>query len=237
MKARWLRDHSLVLGLALAPWGWVVANICYAIATRSGGRDGDGAAALALYGANPGLVRIAVTAVTISAILVIPAILGFYRLAGERMGVVIGGGLMAAGYICYAVINGQTRLELAMAERGGASAGEYAAAIDAGYSDMSGVWVFLLFVLGNIVGTAVLAISLWRAGAAPMWVPLGLLSWPVLHILGLAVFHSEVAEVVGAVFQAAAFGMCALLVAQGRTRSDAVTHARSSGPATEPASA
>ncbi len=212
MKADRLRTAAVVVGLALAPWCWVVANTAYMVAIRDGGSDLDGASSLALMAAHPDLTRTATLAVLVGGLLVVPAVLGFYRLAGDRLSVVIGGGLMAAGYVCYAIVTGSNFVLVAMAEHGGPTA-EFAAVIDASMADAWGVWLFLLFVAGNLIGTAVLAVSLWRAHVTPTWVPIGLLAWPVLHVLGLILFANEVPQVIGAVIQACAFGACARLVA------------------------
>ena len=211
MSARRLRDLAVVVGLVLAPWCWAVANTAYMLAIRDGGSDEDGAASLALAAAHPGLMRAAAVAVILGGILVVPAVAGFYRLAGDRLPVVIGGGLMAAGYICYGGVGPSIFLQVAMAEHGGPVA-DFAAAIDAGMADPWGMWPFLLFILGNLVGTLVLAIGLWRARVAPTWVPVALMCWPVLHVFGLALMHNEVPQVVGAILQAGGFAACARLV-------------------------
>ncbi|GAA1626760.1 hypothetical protein [Georgenia ruanii] len=211
VRARRLRDLVVVVGLVLAPWCWVVANTAYMVAIRDGGSDEDGAASLALAAEYPGLMRVAAVAVILGGILVVPAVAGFYRLAGDRLAVVIGGGLMAAGYICYGGVGPTTLLQIAMAEHGGPVA-DFAAAIDAGMADPWGMWPFLLFVLGNLGGTLVLAIGLWRGRVAPTWVPVALMCWPLLHVLGLIFMRNEVPQVVGAIIQAAGFAACARLV-------------------------
>ena len=45
-----------------------------------------------------------------------------------------------------------------------------------------------------------------------MWAAVGILLWPVLHVVGLAFFGNEVPQVVGAVTQAIGFGACALVL-------------------------
>jgi hypothetical protein len=212
MKALRLRKASVIVGLALVPWCWVVANTAYMLAIRDGGSDQDGASTIALMAAHPGLTRMSLTAALIGGILIVPAVLGFFRLAGDRLAVVIGGGLMVAGYVCYAGVAATGLLQLAMAEHGGPVA-DFAAAIDASMADPWGMWTFLLFILGNLGGTTTLAIGLWRAHVTPTWVPIGLLCWPALHVFGLIAMPNEVPQVVGAVIQACAFVACARYVA------------------------
>ena len=73
--------------------------------------------------------------------------------------------------------------------------------------------MFGLFVLGNLVGTLVLAIGLLRSRAAPSWAAIGIGLWPVLHVIGLIFFGNEVPQVVGAVLQAVGFAGCAVTLA------------------------
>jgi hypothetical protein len=184
------------------------------LAIREGGSDESGADALALFAAHPGLVRVGVTAGMIGCLLLVPAVMGTFRLAPASRLVLVGGAMMAAGYICYFDVLGSAFRTLAMAEHvtehGGPTA-DFAAVIDASEGgDLWTVWIFLLFVLGNLVGTALLAAGLLRSGAVPRWAALGILSWPPLHIIGLAFFGNEVPQVVGAVLQAAGFAGCAV---------------------------
>ena len=69
-----------VLGMLLAPWGFVIANLCYALAIRDGGSESTGAEALALFATHPTLVRIGTTAGMIGCLLLVPAVLGLFRL-------------------------------------------------------------------------------------------------------------------------------------------------------------
>ena len=76
--------------------------------------------------------------------------------------------------------------------------------VDAAQSDNSGSFIFLLFVAGNIIGTFLLGLALWRARPVARWVAAAVMAWPVMHILGLAA-GAEVFEVAGAVVQGVAF--------------------------------
>ncbi|OPG10633.1 hypothetical protein B1L11_22815 [Microbispora sp. GKU 823] len=87
-----------------------------------------------------------------------------------------------------------------MARRGGPLA-DYAAVVDGAQSDPSAVWVFLLFVLGNLVGTLLLGLALLRARVVPLWAAAGIMAWPLLHVIGL-VAGTEWFEVAGALTQA-----------------------------------
>src|SRR6185369_7458884 len=58
------------VAMLLAPWGFVVANACYALATRNGGSDETGADSLALTAAHPTLLRVGATAAMLGCLLV-----------------------------------------------------------------------------------------------------------------------------------------------------------------------
>ena len=120
---------------------------------------------------------------------------------------------MIAGYVCYfGVLHADFRT-LAMAEHGGDPA-LFASVIDAGQADLTTLWVFLLFVLGNLVGTLVLAVGLLRSRTIPTWAAIAIGLWPPLHVIGLVFFGNEVPQVIGAVLQALGFAGCGLTLAQ-----------------------
>ncbi|MBE3008941.1 hypothetical protein IL992_07025 [Microbispora sp. NEAU-D428] len=196
------RHAPLALALFTAPWGFVVANAAYAWATRDGGSDATGAEALALTAAHPAQMRLATVAAMLGSLLMVPAVLGARRLLADRsrrLGF-LGATLMAGGYICYfAVVFGGITVDV-MARRGGPLA-DYAAVVDGAQSDPSAVWVFLLFVLGNLVGTLLLGLALLRARVVPLWAAAGIMAWPPLHVIGL-VAGTEWFEVAGALTQA-----------------------------------
>ncbi|WP_327043920.1 hypothetical protein OG320_19285 [Microbispora sp. NBC_01189] len=196
------RHVPLALALFTAPWGFVVANGAYAWATRAGGDDSTGANTLALVAAHPGLYRLSTVAAMLGSLLMVPAALGARRLIDDRsrrLGA-LGATLMAGGYICYFAVAFAGITDIAMAERGGPVA-DYAAVIDGAQSDPTGIWVFLLFALGNLVGTLLLGLALLRARVVPLWAAAGVIAWPPLHVIGL-VAGTEWFEVAGAITQA-----------------------------------
>ncbi|WP_405088764.1 hypothetical protein [Microbispora sp. NBC_01389] len=196
------RHVPLALALFTAPWGFVVANAAYAWATRDGGSDSTGAEALALTAAHPGEMRLSTVAAMLGSLLMVPAVLGARRLIGDRSRTLgfLGATLMAAGYICYFAVAFAGITGTVMAERGGPVA-DYAAILDGAQNDPSVIWVFLLFVLGNLVGTLLLGLALLRARVVPLWAAAGIMLWPPLHVIGL-VAGTEWFEVAGAVTQA-----------------------------------
>ena len=89
------------------------------------------------------------------------------------------------------------------AEHGGPLA-DYAAVIDASQNDLWTVWIFPIFIVGNLLGTLLFAIGLLRSRTVPIWPPILIMLWPPLHISGL-IIGGEVLEVLGAVLQAIGF--------------------------------
>ena len=122
---------------------------------------------------------------------------------------------MIGGYICYFGVLLSNMMIIAMAEHGG-PLGDYAAVIDASQSNGSTAWVFGLFVVGNLLGTLLLAIGLLRTRAVPVWAALLIMAWPPLHVTGL-ILGNELWEVTGAVLQAVGFAATAIVVLRRRT--------------------
>ena len=206
-----VRRVGSALAMVLAPWGFVITNATYAWAIRNGGGDATGAEALALAGENLVLMRVCLVAGMLGCLLLVPAVLGAFRLAPTSRLVLAGGSLMIAGYVCYFGVLSNNFAVLAMAERGGPLA-DFAAVIDSSQADPWSTWVFLLFVAGNLIGTLVFAIGLLRSRGVPVWAALGIMLWPPLHVIGLVFFGNEVPQVLGAVLQALGFSGCAAVL-------------------------
>jgi hypothetical protein len=204
-----LRRTGAVVAMLLAPWCWVVANTAYMVAIRDGGSDIDGAGALALSAEHPTTMRVVLLAVMLGGILVVPAVMGLFRLAPISRLVTVGGAMMVAGYICYAGVAASGFTTVAMAEVVGPTA-QLADVIDTAQADPWLIWAFIAFVLGNLVGTLVLVAGLVRSRAVARWAALAIGAWPVLHVIGLTAFHNEVPQVLGALAQAVGFAGCAI---------------------------
>ena len=198
-----LRRLGGALALVVAPWGFVIANASYAWMIRNGGSDSTGAEALALAATGPDLLRLAIAAGMIGCLLIIPAVLTALSQARQSRLAFVGGSLMIAGYVCYFGVLLSNMIVIAMAEHGGPLA-DYAAVIDASQSDPWTVWVFPIFIVGNLLGTLLFAIGLLRSRTMPVWPPILIMLWPPLHVSGL-IIGGEVLEVLGAVLQAIGF--------------------------------
>ena len=198
-----LRRFGLAAGTLLAPWFLLACNTGWAMAQADGASDGTGADSLAAAAAHPGLLHNVVLFGMIGALLMIPAALGAARIAGAGRLSFIGGTLVAAGYVCYLAVLMSDLTTLAMVRVGGPPA-EFARVLDTRQEFAAGTWVFLLFVLGNIVGTFLLGLALWRSRAVPRWAGAAIMAWPLLHIAGL-VAGVELFEVAGAIVQGIGF--------------------------------
>jgi hypothetical protein len=203
------------LALALAPWGFVIANASYGWMIRNGGSDETGAQALALAATGPDLLRLGIVAGMVGCLLIIPAVMTALRLARRSRLAFVGGSLMIAGYVCYFGVLLSNMIIIAMAELGG-PLGDFAAAIDASQSDVWTTWVFPIFIVGNLLGTLLFAIGLLRSRSVPIWAAILIMLWPPLHVAGLFV-GGEVLEVIGAVLQAIGFaGVAAAVLRRSR---------------------
>ncbi len=211
------RCIALAVALVAGPWGFVVANGIYAWMTRHGGNDLTGASALALAGAHQGAYRFSMVTAMLGSMLMVPAAIGAMRLTRYRaawLGLA-GGVLVAAGYICYFAMVMSDRITLAMAAHGGHLA-DYARVLDDSLNGASVVWVYLTFLIGNIVGAFLLGLALLRSRSVPAWAGWGVMGWPILHVIGI-VLGTEWFEVAGALAQALGFaGVAIYLLRQPR---------------------
>jgi hypothetical protein len=200
-----LRRAGLAAALLLAPWAIVATNTGWAIAQSDGAKDETGADQLAAAAAHPTLLHATVLLGMIGALLMIPATLAAARVAGRGAAKLsfVAGTLSAAGYACYLAVLAPDLRTIAAA-RLGTQAGDYAAVVDTAQQDNSAVWVFLIFVIGNVVGTFLIGLALWRSRAVARWTAAAVMAWPLMHIVGLSL-TAEAFEVAGAVVQGVAF--------------------------------
>ncbi len=86
-----------------------------------------------------------------------------------------GGSLMIAGYACYLGVAALSAPVLVMAGADG-PAPVFARVIDVGQGGASMVWMFVLFVIGNLAGTFLLGLALLRSHAVAAWAAIALLA-------------------------------------------------------------
>lgn len=192
------RRRATAVAMVVGAAGPLVANTAYAWATRAGGDDSTGANTLALYSAHATAVEIATVAVLVGVMFLVPGLLGVLRLvrtSTPRLGLtaVV---LMVAGYVAYVSMNGANLLDTALGQRGL----DAADAIEAAQTAPASAPFGLVFIVGNLLGTLLLAVAVLRTRALPRLAGVGLLAWPVLHVAGL-VAGTEWFEVAGAALQ------------------------------------
>jgi hypothetical protein len=153
-------------------------------------------------------------------LLIIPAVLTALSQARRSRLAFVGGSLMIAGYVCYFGVLFSNMIIIAMAEHGGPLV-DYATVIDASQGDLWTVWIFPIFIVGNLLGTLLFAIGLLQSRAVPVWSPILIMLWPPLHITGL-IIGGEVLEVLGAVLQAIGFAGIAAAVLRHRVEDSSV---------------
>ncbi len=73
--------------------------------------------------------------------------------------------------------------------------------------------VALTFVVGNLIGTFLLGLALFRARVVPRWAAVLVLVWPVAHILG-----GPWGEVLGAAVEAVGLAVVGLTVLRNGAR-------------------
>jgi hypothetical protein len=199
------RRNALSVALLVAPWGFVLGNAGYAWETRHGGEDLTGAGSLALAAAHPGAERFGMVVTMIGCLLMVPAAIGGMKMIHRRAAKLglIGGVAVAACYVAYFAMVFGDRLTFVMAARGGNSA-DYAHVLDQSLNGVSVVWVYVMFLVGNLIGTFLFGLALLRSRTVPGWAAWGVLGWPILHVVGI-LFGTEWFEVAGALAQAIGF--------------------------------
>jgi len=227
VEARTERARRISQGLALmlAPWAFVVANTGDMVTAEHGLDDTTPQGALLIAAAHPVADKWFTLAAMIGCLLLVPAVLGamgLVRVKAARLGL-IGGVLMIAGYICYFAMLFQGYATIALAQSGGASP-ETIAVQDLMMNQGIFVVVALTFVVGNLIGTFLLGLALFRARVVPRWASVLVLVWPVAHVLG-----GPWGEVLGAAVEGVGLAVVGLFVMQNNARS---ATARSQRPST-----
>ena len=198
------RRIGLAAAMIVAPWLLVAAETANAVMTLDGD-DLTPSGELALASEHLTLDRWASLAALLGALLLVPAVLGIMRLVrtGAAWLGLTGGVLTAAAYICYFAMVFHGFTTDAMVSVGG-SMSQNEHVLQAVLDEPLTLWVYMLFVVGNVVGTFLLGLALVRARTAARIAGYGLMAWPVLHLLDF-----PFAEAVGATAQAVGFAVAA----------------------------
>ena len=208
------RRISQGLALILAPWAFVIANTGDVLTTERGLDDTTPRGALLISAAHPLADKWLTFVAMTGCLLLVPAVLGamsLVRVKAARLGL-LGGVLMIAGYICYFALLFQGYATIALAQHGGASA-DSVAVQDLMMNQGFYIAVALTFVVGNLIGTFLLGLALFRARVVPRWAAVLVLVWPVAHVLG-----GPWGEVLGAAFEAVGLAVVGLTVLRNGAR-------------------
>jgi hypothetical protein len=204
------RRLSQGLALMLAPWAFVVANAGDVVTTEHGLDDTNARGALLIAAAHPVADKWFTFAAMIGCLLLVPAVLGamgLVRVKAAWLGLA-GGGLMITGYICYFAMLFQGYATIALAQHAGASP-DSVAVQDLMMNQGFFVVVALTFVVGNLIGTFLLGLALFRARVVPRWAAALVLVWPVAHLVG-----GPWGEVLGAAVEGVGLFVVGLFVMQ-----------------------
>lgn len=176
------RAGAFALPLAFALQ--VAANTLYAWATTSGmGDSGTGAQTLEFYRAFPEMA-LAATLLALAGILIaVPGLLAGLRVVRPhkpRLGL-WAVTLMIAGYICYFGLVASNFTTLALAQLH-PEAGDV---LDAAQANVAMMPLFVLFALGNLVGTLLLGLAVLLSRDAPRVGGALIMCWSVGHLVNI----------------------------------------------------
>lgn len=183
------RRRVSAIAMPLAFVFQMICNATYAVVSQTSGmRDETGAETLAMYGRFPNELILATMTALIGCFLIVlgmPAALRVLRPVAARLGM-WAVALMVSGYMVYFAIVFSNFDTLALAQ-GGVDA---AAALDAAMESPWSTPFFLLFVIGNLIGTLLLGIAVILAArradiGVPWWAGLLIVGWTVGHVTNL----------------------------------------------------
>ncbi len=172
------------LCLIIAPLMLLLGNIIH-----PGGKGGAGL--VNMMAEHPGRVEAASLLIIFSSVFFVPALVGLLYLLRDR-GVVlghIGVGLALIGVVVGHAVWAGFQIVLLGFVQNGVDRGQLSAIADSGPLNVGFVIVLLMFLVGFFVGLIILAISLWRGRAAPLWVAACIIAavvWDFIPLPGIA---------------------------------------------------
>lgn len=203
----WRPLRRIVTGIALIA---TPVLLFAAEAIYPGHPQEDGEELIAIAARETSAVHAAALLWFLAVLLMIPAAITAMRLTRDRSALAasLGGGLLVVGYVCSLMLITITEVAVGI--------GKYDISTTAGgqlIEDSQLVLnaMFILFALGNLIGTPLLGVAMLRSRVVPVWAAALFIVWPAIHITGLA---SDVKwfAVVGFACQIPAFGLLGLRV-------------------------
>jgi hypothetical protein len=197
---RWFNTSSLVLAPA---FGLLAACATPGLSTSTRGE-------LVSVAAHPERFHVYALAILISGYLMIPAFFGLMSLMRARSPrwAYLAGGVAQIG-IVIAVGDAATELMYWKMGSRGADLAEMTALSDR-YDAGSG-WIYSVGGLAVLVGSVLVAVGLWRTGAVPRWVAVGVAVSTVVNLVGFAA-ASQPALIASYVLMLAVLGRAALVL-------------------------
>ena len=150
----------------------------------------DRAAQLAAIAATPDQRLLGTLVGLLALVLFVPVVLGLVHLSRARAPLLslVGGALALAGALGSAALHGVELVELEMI-RAGVDLGQVAAVTGQVEESAGGLVTLLLFLVGMLVGTLVLAVALWRARTVPRLAVLLIAAFLLLDAAGAIAEH------------------------------------------------
>lgn len=215
------RRISGAVALPLAFAFQLACNTLYAVAaTRTGGDEGTGEESLRFFAAHADAMLAATILALVGCLLAVPGVLAALRVlrVGRPALALSAAVLMIAGYVAYFGINMTNFYSLALAEL----APDAGAAVDAVTANPAALPFFLLFVIGNLLGTLLLGLAVVMSPTLPWWSGVLIMCWTIGHVVNI-LGGGEWFAVAGGALEVA--GLCVLTASALRTP-DAVWAAR-----------
>lgn len=205
-----------VLGAAALPLAFVLQLACNAIyavvSTESGLSDTNGnAETLEFYGRYPEQFLAMTLLALIGVLVMIPGLIAALRVLrpGRPRLALVAVALMIAGYVSYFGIVMTNFRTLALAQYALAHPGDGVAAIlDAAEPSPAIMVFFLLFVVGNLIGTLLLGLATILSRTIPWYAGALIIGWPVGHVINI-VGAGEWFAVLGGALEIAGLGIIA----------------------------
>jgi uncharacterized protein DUF4386 len=166
----------------------IVGPLMFVIASAIGPDvdDDNKVKELANVAANKGSYLLGAILFLVGSILVLVASIGLIRVFANRRVTLgqIAGGLLVVGSAATVAFYAFETVEYEMVNISGLDRAQMAKLLDKGQEANSGIPIFLMFVVGIVIGLILLAIASWRSSVVPVWAALALLVSAVLGFVG-----------------------------------------------------
>jgi hypothetical protein len=159
------RRTSAGLSLIAAPLAGLIGGLIFPPLPR------DTAGTLANISEHSGRFLVANFLFLVAFALMVSAVLGIMHLLRNRVVALghIGGGLFLLGSFLHAAVIGYALVQLPIAASGG-DTGQIVALTEGTYASTAFLLLLAMMLIPSVLGSLILAIAVWRARVAPLWV-------------------------------------------------------------------